>query len=189
MSIVIAYVTEDSIYMAGDRIAVRNNDVSYCKKVCNVGSCLVGSAGTRDLYTNILRLPPPYYQPQKYDGGFTEFINTSLQDWGTRGVFECLGAGAILGYVPSDGSCELVELDGDMTKNWFNIERLDLSISPFTAIGSGREPGKAAFKALLDRDDLSTEEKLERAIKHTCDVHLYARPDPDGNIDVIKLSR
>lgn len=189
MTVILACVTEDSVYIGGDRILVLNSEVNYGCKVVQLDSCLAAFSGTRDLYTNVLRIPPPVYIPEDYTKGFSEYVFITLQEWGKKDIFDCISGSALLGYLPLNEPPQLVNISGDMSKNWFNIEILNTSISSCEGIGSGSEVGRAAFSMLSDRNDLSIEEKIDKAIRATCKVHLYARPDPDGNIDILSLQR
>jgi hypothetical protein len=187
MSVILAYATKDSIYMGADRVVVIGDEVQYGCKVTYLDSCIMGTSGTRDLWCNIKRIPPPIYIPENYMDGFNEYVCTTLHEWGKSGVFDCGKARAILGFLPPNESPQLVEVAGEMSKNWFDIELINTSISPYISIGSGSSICRAAFDVLLDRDDLSVKEKIDRAIKATCKTHLYTRPDLNGNIDVLYL--
>lgn len=187
MTVILACVTDNSVHIGGDRILVFNSEVMYGHKVVQFDSCLAGFSGTRDLYTNVLRNPPPVYIPENYTKGFNEYVSTTLHEWGKSGVFDCINSGAILGFLPPNEPPQLVGISGEMGKNWFNIEVLNTSISSCEGTGSGSEAGRIAFDMLSDRDDLSIEEKMDRAIRAVCKVHLYARPDPQGNIDILSL--
>lgn len=189
MSVVFAYVTKNSIYMGADRIVVMGDEVTYGRKVIQLNSCLMGTTGTRDLYSNIKRLPPPLYIPENYTEGFYEYVRTTLQEWGKSGVFDCSNARALLGFLPPNEPPQLVEVAGDMSKNWFDIELVDTSISPYVGIGAGSQVCRAAFDVLLDREDISIEEKIDKAIRATSKVNLHVRTDPNGDIDVLKLTR
>lgn len=189
MTVILACVTDNSVHIGGDRILVFNSEVMYGHKVVQFDSCLAGFSGTRDLYTNVLRNPPPVYIPEDYTKGFSEYVFTTLQEWGKKDIFDCISGTALLGYLPPNEPPQLLNISGDMSKNWFSIEILSTSLSSCEGIGSGSEVGRAAFNVLSDRDDLSIEEKMDRAIRATCRVHLYARPDPDGNIDILSLHR
>ena len=188
MSVVIACVDEDSICMAADRIMVRGEEVTYARKIIEFNHCVVGTTGCRDIFSNIIRCPPPIYVPEEYDGDFGQFVNKKMHEWGSGDVLKCMGATAVIAYLPTNSPPELLEMDADNSKNWFSIERLDTSISPYTTIGSGSSYARSAYESLIDVD-MSIEERLEKAIRVTCRCHIHARPDPQGNIDVVKRSR
>lgn len=193
MSVVLAYVHGDDVYMGGDRIVIRGDEVTYGKKVLHFDSCIVGITGCRDSYCNLIRFPPPAYIPEEYDGDFNKFVYGKLYEWGEKDVLQCLPSTGLMAYSTPEGP-ELIVFDTDDNKNWFCIERLDLSLSPYASIGYGSPYVRGAFEALLDvnkdnEDLLSPEEMIRRAIYIACNCCTKVQPDKEGNIDVIKLSR
>lgn len=191
MSIIIGYTTKDSVYMAGDRIMLRGDEVSYARKVLNKGKYLIGFVGCRDLYVNADRCPPPEYIPEEH-GTFNNFVNTKLYEWGNSGVLKGLSAGGIIGYLPPNGLPELVEIDYESDKRWHCIEcceRLDENEDNFLALGSGSSYAIGAIEAYMEMGSLTPDVMLDKAIRITCKRHNNARPDSKGRIDIVSITR
>jgi len=128
-------------------------------KVFRAGPWLVGFSGSYRL-GQILKFSMPWPEaPKKLD---YEFMVTEM----TRALYDCLSNQFDSGQPESAVNRQWQVLIGRLGKVFGVNYRYDvINISdPFTAIGSGRKFALGALHGLVDRQDLSLQERVERAL-------------------------